>query len=122
MEINLKKKPKSPLIVEGFPGIGLVGTIATEFLIDHLDTEQIGDMWTKEMPAIAAVHKEKVVNPIGIFYNKKYNLVLIHGVTVINGLEWDIASSIIKIAKTLKAKSIISLEGVGSPDAIAEPK
>ena len=41
MEIKLYKKPKSPLIIEGFPGFGLVGTIATEFLLEHLQTEQI---------------------------------------------------------------------------------
>ncbi|MBW2989975.1 PAC2 family protein, partial [Candidatus Woesearchaeota archaeon] len=42
MQIKLWKKPKNPIIIEGFPGFGLVGTIASEFLIDHLKTELIG--------------------------------------------------------------------------------
>ena len=45
MKIILKKKPKNPTIIEGFPGFGLVGTIASEFLIDHLNTEMIGKIW-----------------------------------------------------------------------------
>ncbi len=114
MKIILKKKPKNPIIIEGFPGFGLVGTIASEFLIDHLDTEQIGSMWLNELPAMVAVHEGKVVDPIGIFYNKKHNIVIIHGVTGVAGLEWKITDVIVKIANQLEAKEIISLEGIGS--------
>ena len=115
MKITLNKKPKKPIILEGFPGFGLVGTIASEFLIDHLDTEQIGSIRIKGMPAMIAVHEGKVVDPIGIFYNKKHNIVIIHGVTGVAGLEWKIVEAVVKIANQLQAKEIISLEGIGSP-------
>ena len=36
MRIELKKRPKRVTILEGFPGFGLVATIATEFLIQQL--------------------------------------------------------------------------------------
>lgn len=114
MKIILNKKPKNPTIIEGFPGFGLVGTIASEFLIDHLDTEKIGKIWIEELPAMVAVHEGKVVEPIGIFYNKKYNVVIVHGITAIQGLEWKITNAIVDIARDLKAKEVISLEGIGS--------
>ena len=114
MKVILTKKPKNPTIIEGFPGFGLVGTIASEFLIDHLKTERIGKIWLNELPAMVAVHEGEVVEPIGILYNKKYNIMIIHGVTGITGLEWKIADAIVNIAKDLKAKEIISLEGIGS--------
>ena len=72
MKVVLKKKPKNPIIIDGFPGFGLVGTIATEFLLDHLKTEKIGKIWISELPAMVAIHEGKVVEPIGIFYSKKY--------------------------------------------------
>ncbi|MBD3354474.1 hypothetical protein GF361_00635 [Candidatus Woesearchaeota archaeon] len=122
MEIKLKKKPKNPILIEGFPGFGLVGTIASEFLIDHLDTEQIGSLWLEELPPMVAVHEGKVVDPIGIFYNKKHNIVIVHGVTGISGLEWKITNAVVKIAEQLNAKEIISLEGIGSPEQAAEAK
>ncbi|MEA3429673.1 MAG: PAC2 family protein [Nanoarchaeota archaeon] len=114
MDIQLKKKPKNPIIVEGFPGFGLVGTIATEFLLDHLVTEQIGSIWIPELPAIAAIHRNKVISPLGIHYSKKYNIVFIHGVTAVTGIEWQLAEAIVQMAKQLGAKEIISLEGIGS--------
>jgi len=114
MEIKLWKKPKNPIIINGFPGFGLVGTISTEFLIDHLDMELIGKVIVNENPAVVAIHEDKVVEPLGIFYNKKYNIVVIHAVSASNGLEWNLADIIKKLANDLEAKEIISLEGVGS--------
>ena len=114
MEIKLWKKPKNPTIIEGFPGFGLVGTIATEFLIHHLDVEMIGKITMTESPAVVAIHQDHVVEPLGIFYNKKYNLVIVHAVSASTGLEWGLADIIKKLAKDLQTKQIISLEGVGS--------
>ncbi len=120
MQVKLFKKPKNPTIIEGFPGFGLIGTITTEFLIDHLKTELIGKVWMDEIPAMVAIHDNKVVEPLGIFYNTKYNLVIIHGITAITGVEWPIAQAVVEVAKLLKAKEIISVEGVGSATASAK--
>ena len=114
MEFKLGKKPKNCTIIEGFPGFGLVGTIASEFLIEHLKTEQIGNILFNEMPAMVAIHENKVVEPLGIFYNQKYNLIILHAITTATHYEWDMADIIGKIASQLQAKEIISLEGVGS--------
>ena len=117
MEIILKKKPKNPIIIEGFPGFGLVGTIATEFLIDHLKTEQIGKIMFDESAPIAAIHGGEVIDPLGIFYNNKYNLVILHAINPANGIEWKVTDALDKIAKQLNAKEIISLEGVGGAES-----
>tara|TARA_Y100000310_G_C20495188_1_gene721182 strand:+ start:252 stop:965 length:714 start_codon:yes stop_codon:yes gene_type:complete len=114
MEVKLWKKPKSPTIIEGFPGFGLVGTITTEFLIDHLDVEMIGKVVMDESPAVVAIHGDHIVEPLGIFYNKKYNLVIVHAVSASTGIEWKLSDIIEKLAKDLQAKQIISIEGVGS--------
>lgn len=122
MKIKLYKKPKNPILIEGFPGFGLVGTIATEFLIDHLETELIGKIEFSEGPAVVAIHENKVVEPLGIFYNKKYNLVILHAITASVGLEWEIADILVNLAKQLGAKEIISLEGVGSGEEVSESR
>ncbi len=116
MEIILKKKPKNPIIIEGFPGFGLVGTIATEFLIEHLETEQIGKIRFEDSLPVAAIHEGKVVEPLGIFYNKKYNIIILHAVNPANGIEWRVTEAIKDIATQLSAKEIVSLEGVGSAE------
>ncbi|MBI4439984.1 proteasome assembly chaperone family protein [Candidatus Woesearchaeota archaeon] len=118
MEIKLWKKPKNVTLVEGFPGFGLVGTIATEFLIDHLQTEMIGKITFDDTPPMIAIHDSKVVEPLGIFYNKKYNLALLHAMTASAGFEWKISRVVFDLAKALDAREIICLEGVGSPQDV----
>ena len=122
MQLKLKKKPKNAVVLEGFPGFGLVGTITTEFLIDHLDTDLIGKIWINELPCMVAIHEGKVVEPVGIFYNKKYNLVIVHGITAVKGIEWNLADIVAKMANDIEAKEIISLEGVGSAEVSEKPK
>ncbi|MBT3866228.1 proteasome assembly chaperone family protein [Candidatus Woesearchaeota archaeon] len=114
MRYTLKSKPKNPIIVEGFPGFGLVGTIATEFLMKHLDAKPIGSIRMEEIPPVIAIHDSVAIEPMGIFYSKKKNMVILHALTNIQGYEWQIADILAKIAKELKAKEIISLEGVGT--------
>jgi len=122
MEIKLFKKPKNPIMINGFPGFGLVGTIATEFLINHLKTEIIGKIMVDDLPAMVAIHETKLVDPISIHYNSEYNIVIVHAIAPVNGIEWEISKAILEIAKELGAKEIINLEGVGSMVETNEPR
>ncbi|RLE39341.1 hypothetical protein DRJ17_01310 [Candidatus Woesearchaeota archaeon] len=114
IEIKFTKQPKNPILIEGFPGFGLIGTIATEFLINHLKTELIGKYWIEELPATIAIHKGKVISPIEFHYCEKHNLLIVHAITAIVGTEWHLADIVLEVAKKFNAKELISLEGVSS--------
>ena len=120
MQIQLNKKPKNVTLIEGFPGFGLVGTITTEYLLQHLKCEPIGSFWLEEMPATVVVHDGKFIPPIGLYYNKEYNIVVVHAITGTAGVEWLIADYIQEIAKQLTAKEIITIEGVGAAEESEE--
>lgn len=120
--ITLTKTPKNVTIIEGFPGFGLVGTITTGFLVDHLACELIGKHYFEEAPVTLAVHACRIVDPIGIYYNKKYNIVIVHSISPAIGLEWKAADLVNDVCKQLSAKEIITIEGVGSSEIGAEPR
>lgn len=123
MQIELKEKPKKgATIIEGFPGFGLVSTIATEYLIDHLEAKLIGKITSDKIPAMVAVHKGQIVEPIGIFYDERNNIVIVRAITNVNGLEWDITDSLTKLIEDIKAKEIISIEGISSDQKPPEPE
>lgn len=123
LKLELKEKPTTkPTLIEGFPGFGFVSTIATEFLIKHLNAKQIGMMSSDKIQPIAAIHKGQVINPIGIFYDKKNNVMIIQAVTPIDGLEWEIAETVEELCKQVKIKEIIGLEGVSSQVPTKDPK
>ncbi|HIH26305.1 proteasome assembly chaperone family protein [Candidatus Woesearchaeota archaeon] len=114
MKFILNKKPKRPVIIQGFPSIGLVSTITTKFLIDHLDVEEIGHIESEHIVPLTAIHKSKVVNPITIYYNKKYNLVIVQSLTEIAGSEWELAATMLDLAAAMDAKEIVVVEGMPS--------
>lgn len=120
--VALTKKPKGVIVIEGFPGFGLVATIATGFLVDHLKCELIGRHFFEDSPATIAIHAGKTVEPIGVYYNKDYNIIVLHAITAPQGLEWKITDLILDLCKQLQAKELISLEGIGTTDQTAEDK
>ncbi len=121
MKIELEEKPQRPIMIEGFPGFGFVSTIATEFLIRHLNAKPIGRITSGKLTPIAAIHKSTLIYPLEIFYDKKTNIMIIQAVTPVEGLEWEIADTLIELAKEVKAREIISLEGVASTAEVKEP-
>ncbi|MBI4155370.1 proteasome assembly chaperone family protein [Candidatus Woesearchaeota archaeon] len=114
MKLVLSEKPKKPVIICGFPGFGFVGTIATEFLISHLNAKTIGYFSSMHLSPIAAIHQGKIIQPIELYYVKKNNIVIVHALTQVTGREWAISSAIEDLGKQLSAKEIICLEGIES--------
>jgi predicted ATP-grasp superfamily ATP-dependent carboligase len=122
VKIVLKKIPKNPIIIEGFPSFGLVGTITTEFLLEHLKAELIGEFQYNELGSIAAIHKGKLVNPMAIWHVPGKNIVILHTILNVKGFEWELADEIIKMAAKMKAREIIGLEGVATDDQAGDIK
>ncbi len=112
MKFELKKTPKNPIIIEGFPSFGLASTIATEFLIKHLHAEKIGRVISDKLTPIVALHEGKPIDPIEIFHDKKNNLMILRALTDISNNEWLLVKLISDLVEKTNAKEIISLEGI----------
>jgi len=110
----LKKIKKGPIVIEGFPGFGLIGSIVTEFLISHLSCEKLDNHYFDDLPASAAIHDGKLIEPIGLYYNARFNIVIVHSIAAGTGVEWKAADFVLDICNKIKAKELISIEGVGS--------
>lgn len=122
LELKLKLKPKkSPIIIEGFPGFGFVATIAVEFLMDHLKMHSIGSFWSPRLAPIAFVHGKRIVQPLEIFHNDKYNIIIVEAVAGVAGMEWEVADALLQLYKKVNAKELISIEGIGAPVERREP-
>jgi len=114
MNVILNKKIKNPTIIEAFPGIGLIGSITTEYLISHLDCEEVGQIIIDKLVPIVAVHEGRLIKPVSLYYNKKNNLLIIHTISSVKGIEWELGEAVFEIIKKTQPKQIISLDGIGS--------
>ena len=109
-------KLKDPIIVEGFPGIGMIGTICASYLADKLQMKLVGYLASNLFPPIAAIHDYKPVSPARIYASEKHNLIVIYSEFVIPAqIVYPLAQEIIAWAKKHNASAIYSLAGIMSP-------
>ena len=62
-EVDLKEAT----VIAGFPSIGLVSTIAANYLIDALNLKQIGCITSPQFPALSVVHTGEPLSPVRIY-------------------------------------------------------
>ena len=112
MKLRLEERPQNIRLIVGFPGFGLVGSISTKYMIEHLDVRKIGSVESAKLLPLAAVHKGNLIGPLDVFYDKKNNLVILQVLSDLAGMEWEVADIVEELVNDLKAKEIIILEGI----------
>ena len=115
IEITKPEKVEGYTLVEGFPGIGLIGTIAVGYLAEKDNTKSIGHIVSKQFPPMASIHKGEPLFPARMYVDHKHKIVLLFSEFVVPASTvYDIADSIINWAQENKIKKIISLAGMTS--------
>lgn len=106
-------KVKKPLVVLGFPGTGLVGSIAATQLVESLGLKFGGYITSPDFAPLAAIHDYKPLPAARIHFSTKHNLVVILSeMSIPVGTSRELADTIYKFAKSLNARSIVSLGGI----------
>ena len=54
-------------VIDGFPSVGLVSTIAANYLIDMLKLKQVGIVDARHFPTLSVVHNGEPLNPVRIY-------------------------------------------------------
>ncbi|MEM2073009.1 MAG: proteasome assembly chaperone family protein [Nitrososphaeria archaeon] len=112
LEIVMKKDIKfdEPIVIEGFPDVGLAGAIASMHLIESLKLEEIAYIETPLLPPIMVVHNGELLHPVRIYGNERL-IVLTSEIalplTVLNPL----VKKVVEWLKGLNAKMLIALTG-----------
>ncbi|AIF68496.1 3-isopropylmalate dehydratase [Palaeococcus pacificus DY20341] len=105
-------KIDNPLFIEGYPGIGLVGHIAANFLAKELDMKMIGYIESPFIPPLTLVLEGKP-NPPLRFYGKDNIILAIADIYTPPTLVNEIAREIVGYLKETGAQKVISLGGMG---------
>lgn len=118
-EINID----NPIIVCGFPDVGLVGAISTAHIIQYLGMDEIGYIDSDTLPPVIVLHKGEAKNPLRLYAKDKL-IVILSEIPIPPELIRPIAKSIVEWAKKKNANLIISLAGIATPNRleIKEPK
>ena len=129
--IGKKPKLKDPLLIEGLPGIGNVGKLAVEHLIETIKATKFAEIHSKDFPPQVFINTDgtiKLVNNEFYYWKaKKKNqrdLILISG--DYQGLssqgQYDLVEKILDIVEDLGCKEMYTLGGYGLGHEIEHPK
>jgi uncharacterized protein len=100
-------------IVDGFPTVGLVSTIAANYLIGALSLDQISALDSRDFPAVSMVYASKPKFPARIYAEEKVKVVVfLSEFTPTPHLARAIAKTILDWAIKHKCKRIIIPEGL----------
>jgi len=114
-----KAELKNPILIEGLPGLGLVGKIATRYLIKQLKAQKLAYLYSPHFPYFVLVSKKGSVRLLrGTFYywkNEKgeNDLILFTGDSQAQTIEgqYEISNSILDFAQKYGAKLVITIGG-----------
>ncbi len=121
-------KAKDSIFIEGLPGIGSVGKIAVDFIIDDLKAEKIIDIQGRGLPGCVFVNEENLVElpKIEIYYKnlKGKSLFFISGdAQPIDENEiYDLCENLLDFCKKYDGNEIITLGGIGLPNIPKNPQ
>ncbi|MBN1785720.1 MAG: proteasome assembly chaperone family protein [Candidatus Methanofastidiosa archaeon] len=114
IDIILEKdvKFKNPTVIEGFPGVGLVGHIAATYLVSALNIPELGYIRTDLLPQVTMVMNGMVIPPIRIYGNEDL-IVFISDLVFPDDKTFYMAEKLGEFMKEKDVKTSISLAGIG---------
>ncbi len=132
MTIKIKNfnipKTNNPILIEGLPGIGNVGKIAADFLVESLNAKKIYEIYSYSFPHSVFVNEENLVElPLVQIYYKKLKtrelMILAGDVQPLDEVNcYEFCQEILEIFKKHNGKEIITLGGMGLQEIPQNPK
>ena len=130
--VVFKEKPvlKEPILVEGLPGVGNVGKLAAEHLVDQLKAVKFAEMFSKFFPPQVLVNDAGTIRLVSneMYYVQRpdasNDIVIMIG--DYQGLtpdgQYELSDKTLKIAKDLGVRRIFTLGGYGLGKMIEKPR
>jgi uncharacterized protein len=120
-----KKKLDSPILIAGFPGPGLVGSISTSYIINKLDMNQIACVESQFIVPGVIYAEGKLRHPFRVYSNAKGDVCVLvcEAPIMIEGM-YSVLDAVINWALHNKVKEVMVLDGIaveGLPDPKRNP-
>jgi uncharacterized protein (TIGR00162 family) len=110
---------KDPILIEGLPGMGMVGRIVTRYLIKQLNAQRFAELYSPHFPYYILVNKKGNVRLLRAeFYfwrnpDGQNDLLFLIGDSQAQTIEgqYEVTNSILDFAQKLGAKQVITIGG-----------
>jgi len=76
--------------------------------------DSLGNLFIDGSKLVLKTNEGKLIEPISLYYNEDYNIIIVHSIISGQGIEWKAAEFVLDLAKKVDAYEIVSIEGVGT--------
>jgi len=98
-------------VLVGFPGSGLVGSIALQYLVDQLEFELIGTMTSKYFPPLAMMNKGVINDPVRM-YAKESLAAIVADIPIHPMICYEVSNGIMDWLAPFKLKEVVTIAGI----------
>ena len=122
------KKINNPVLLEGLPGMGNVGKITVDFIIQTLEADKIYEIYSDTFPSCVFLNEEGIAElpKIEIYHKKTKNkeLLLLTGDIQPSDERgcYEFCETVLDMFQKYKGKEIITLGGIGMKELVKNPK
>lgn len=106
-----KPLPENTSVLMGFPGSGLVGTIALQYMVDQMEFELIGTMTSKYFPPLAMMNKGVINEPVRI-YLKGNVAAIVADIPIHPMICYEVTNGILDWLEPFKPKEVLTIAGI----------
>lgn len=130
MILNVLERPKlkKPVMIEGLPGIGLVGKLAADHMLDELKAKKFAELYSHNLPPQVMIQADGTVKLVNMeFYYRrgtKNDLVFLVGdfQGITPDSQYRLSEKIIEFSQKLGVKRIYTLGGLGTGNITNSPR
>jgi uncharacterized protein len=120
-----KIRLNNPILIAGFPGPGLVGSISTSHIIEQLHMHQIACVESEFIVPGVIYIAGKIRHPFRLYSNQEGNVCVLvwEAPIMIQGIH-SVLDTVVKWAKENEVREVMVLEGIpveGIPDSSRKP-
>ena len=121
--VEKKPIPSGAVMLQGLPDVGLVGLIATSYIISELDLDEVAYVDSDLLPPVVVLHKGLPHAPMRIYGDKKI-VATISEMAVPAAALHTIMRTLVDWAQSKNVKTMVAMGGIPieNRQAIAEPK
>lgn len=127
---TVKKLPKmhNTVLIEGLPGIGNVGKVVVDFMVDNLKARKIFDVFSYTFPHSVFVNEQHLVElpRIELYHAKvkQHDLLFLAGdIQPLDEVScYEFCDKLIELMKKLGGKEVITIGGIGLNKIPKHPK
>lgn len=131
--LNILKRPdiKNPILIEGLPGIGNVGKVVVEYMIEKLNAKKMAELYSSHFPYHVFVGENDTISlPNNEFYYWKHkkrgqkDIIFLTGdiQSITPEGHYEIGSRILEFVSEFGNKEIITIGGFGLQKIPKKPR